>query len=163
MIQETGFSIINLREAGEVRLLFPAEIKTDDRANWQAADVSNAVKPIFYANNDGQKISIDELTLDYTRTNASVEDGIETLSSWMRPQIGDAAGAPPPPLLILTKGWQARAVLTEMSVKRSFFTKEGICVRAYLSLSFEEIKVARLDATRPRRIFTRPRIAPNPI
>jgi hypothetical protein len=158
MIQETGFSIINLREAGEVRLLFPQEIKTDDRSNWQDADVAGGLKPLFFANTEPQRISVDELMIDYTRTNASVEGEIETLRSWMRPQNNQSS---PPPLLVLTKDWQARCVLTEMNVKRSFFTKEGVCVRAYLSLSFEEIRVARAELTRPRLV--RPRIVANPI
>lgn len=151
MQQETGFSIINLRDGGgEVRLLFPEEIETSDRANWQDADVAGGVKPIFFANSETQKISIRELCIDNTRTNESVEPTIEKLRSWMRPKGRESS---PPVLQILTAGWQQRCVLTEMSVKRVFWTTGGICIRAFLTLTFEEIAGSglQIDATTTRR------------
>lgn len=136
MQENTGFSIINLRDGGEVRLLFPEEITSEDRTSWETADVAGGVKPLSFANSEPQKITINDLCMDNTRTNASTEPDIKTLRSWMR---SDERNGSPPALQIVTSGWQQRVVLSELSVKRSFFTKEGVCVRAYLSLTFDEI------------------------
>lgn len=148
MTENTGFSIINLRDGGEVRLWFPEEINTDDSANWETADVAGGTKPSSFGNSEPQQISINDLCIDNTRTNASVEPTIETLNLWMR---SDEKNGAPPDLMILTAGWQKRAVLTKLSVKRNFF-HEGVCVRAYLSLSFDALPSSgmQIEVT-PRR------------
>lgn len=149
MQENTGFSIINLRDGGEVRLLFPEEVTTDDRANWEAADIAGGVKPLLFGNSEPQQIKINELCLDHTRTNQSVEPIIEDLRSWMR--SNERAGSPPP-LQIVTAAWQQRGVLSELAVKRAFFTKEGVCIRAYLSLTFEELgSTLQIETTIRRR------------
>ncbi len=138
MRQPTGFSIINLRDGDEIDLLFPEEINTDDRTNWEEADVAGGLKPLFFANADPQKITIRELCVDHTRTNNSVEPVIETLRSWMRPKERESA---PPPLELITAGWKQKGVLSELGVKRQFWTKDGVCIRAYLDLTFNELAV----------------------
>ena len=143
MDQADGFLIINLREGGSVKLLFPNEISSDDRTNWEAAEVAGGVKPLAFANVEAQKITIEEVTLDNTRTNQSVEPTIEKLRSWMR---SSAATGSPPPLQIITTGWQQRCVLSGLTVKRAFFTKPGVCIRAYLSLTFDELQSGGLQA-----------------
>lgn len=142
MTDNTGFTIINLRDGGDVRLLFPEEITTDDRANWNAADVASGVKPLSFGNTEPQQITIDNLCIDYTRTNESVENEIETLRKWMRP---NARNGSPPDLQVITAGWQARVVLSGLNVRRNFFTKEGVCIRAYLSLTFDELPPSGLQ------------------
>ena len=150
MRQPTGFSIINLRDGDEVTLLFPEEINTDDRTNWEDADVAGGLKPLFFANVDSQKIMIRELCLDHTRTNESVEPTIEKLRSWMRPSERESS---PPPLQVLTAGWKQKCVLTDLSVKRSFWTGNGICIRAYFTFTFAELpgNSLQIDATNTRR------------
>lgn len=142
MTENDGFLIINLREGGSVKLLFPNEIGTEDKTNWEAADVTGGLKPLSFANSETQKITIQEVAVDNTRTNVSVEPTIEKLRAWMRssPKTGS-----PPPLQIITTGWQQRCVLSGLTVKRAFFTKTGICIRAYLSLTFDELQSTGLQ------------------
>lgn len=144
------FSILNLRDGGEVKLLFPEEINTDDRTNWVSVDVANSLKPLFFANTEPQKITIKNLCIDNTRTNESVEPTIEQLRSWMRPNMRDSS---PPPVQILTVGWRQRCVLSGLNVKRSFATRNGIYIRAYLDLTFDELNARGLEieATTTRR------------
>lgn len=142
MRENTGFSIINLRDGGEVRLLFPEDIKTSDRANWEAADVAGGLKPLVFGNTEPQQINIGELCIDHTRTNRSVEPTIETLREWMR--SSERHGSPPD-LQIVTTGFQQRCVLSGLEVRRAFFTTEGVCIRAYFNLTFDELKMSGLQ------------------
>lgn len=141
--ENTGFSIINLTAGGgEVKLIFPEEVNTEDRSNWESVDVANALKPLFFANIEPQKITIDKLCIDNSHSLESVEPVIAKLRNWMRVKERESA---PPVLQILTAGWQQRCVLTGMSVKRSFWTNNGICIRAYLNLTFEEYQTSGLQ------------------
>lgn len=148
--QNTAFTILNLRDGGEIKLLFPQEVNTEDRANWHDVDVAGGVKPLFFANVEPQKITISELCIDNTQTNESVEPTIEKLRSWMRPKERQSS---PPVLQILTVGWQQRCVLSGLNVKRSFATKPGVYIRAFLTLTFEEVSNAglQIDTTTTRR------------
>lgn len=150
MTPNTGFTIINLRDGGEVRLLFPGEINTEDQTNWEAADVAGGLKPLSFGNVEAQKITINDLAIDKTREGASVEPEIETLRKWMR---SNEQNGSPPALQIVTVGWQQRCVLSSLNVKRSFFTKEGVCIRAYLSLTFDELRSSglQIETTTKRR------------
>lgn len=148
MLENTGFSIINLRDGGEVRLLFPDAITTDDRTNWETADIIGGYKPLSFANIEPQKIKFDDLCVDHTRTNITVEPTIETLREWMR---SNERNGSPPPLQIITSAWQQRGVLSELSVKRAFFTKEGVCIRAYLTMTFDELQMSGLQIEPGRR------------
>jgi hypothetical protein len=136
-LQPGSVTIVNLRDGGQMKLQFPKEINTEDRANWEAADVASDLKPLSFANNDPQQITLEELVLDKTRTNASVEPEIETLRSWMRAKKGEGS---PPELLVATVGWNQKCVLTDLSVRRTFFTPDGVCIRAYLQVVFGELK-----------------------
>lgn len=136
-VEAGNLTIINLRGGGIIKLQFPKEIGTDDRSNYEAADVASDLKPLSFANAEPRRIVLDELVLDNTRTNASVEPTILTLRSWMRPKTGEGS---PPELQIVTVDFSQKCVLTELSAKRTFFTKPGVCIRAYLQLSFDELK-----------------------
>lgn len=143
MTNDAGkLTIYNLRDGGEVRLHFPEEITTSDRTNWNGADVANALKPLLFANVEPQKISLKDLCIDNTRTNESVEPTIARLRSWMR--AGGERESSPPPLQIITVGFQQRVILSELSARRQFFTTEGICIRVYLTMSFEELRGAAI-------------------
>jgi hypothetical protein len=145
-----NLTIINLRGGGAVKLQFPEEITSEDRANWNGADVANALKPLLFANVEPQKISISDLCIDNTRTNESVEPQIAKLRSWMRAGERDSS---PPPLQIITVGFQQRVVLTELRARRQFFTPVGVCVRVYLTMTFEELQSAgvQMEVTPQRR------------
>lgn len=141
MQENTGFSIVNLRDGGEVRLWFPKEIATQDRTNYEAADVAGGMKPLSFGNVEPQQITINDLCIDHTRTNRSVEPTIETLREWMR---GSEQNGAPPDLQIITVGWQSRAVLSGLDVRREFFVG-GVCVRAYFNFTFDELKTNELQ------------------
>lgn len=142
MRENTGFLIVNLRDGGEVALLFPDEINTSDRTNWEKGDVAGGLKPLSFGNAEPQTVTINDLCIDHTRTNRSVEPTIETLREWMRAEPGKGS---PPDLQLITSGWTQRGILTELSIKRNFFTPEGVCIRAYLSLTFDELPMRGLQ------------------
>lgn len=151
MSTENGnVTIINLRDGGSMKFQFPKNIKSDDRTNWESADVANGLKPLFYANSEPQRILFDDLCIDNSHTNESVEPTIIKLRSWMR---SDDRNSSPPTLQIVTSGFNQRVVLTELSIKRDFFTPAGICIRVYLSMKFEEIPSngMGIDVTPQRR------------
>lgn len=143
MATENGnVTIINLRDGGSIGFQFPENIKSDDRTNWEPYDVSNGLKPLGYANYEPQRISIDELCIDNSHTNESVEPTITKLRSWMR---NDDRNPAPPALQFVTSGFNQRVVLTELTIKRDFFTPAGICIRVYFSMTFEEIRSAGME------------------
>ena len=152
MANDAGnITIINLRDGGSVKLQFPEDITSDDRANWNGADVANALKPLLFANAEPQKVSFSDLCIDNTtKNNESVEPTIAKIRSWMRAGERDSS---PPPLQIVTVGFQQRVVLTELNTKRQFFTPEGVCIRVYLTMSFQELKSVglQMDVTPKRR------------
>jgi hypothetical protein len=136
-VEAGSLTIVNLRDGGSLKLRFPAEINTDDRTNWNSYDVAGGLKPLSFANVEPQNISFDDLVLDNSIIQESVEPTIEKLRGWMRPR-SERDGSPPQ-LQIATVGWSQRAVLTSLQVRREFFTPAGTCIRAYLQISFEEI------------------------
>lgn len=152
MANERGnITIINLRGGGSINLQFPEEIGSEDRANWNGADVANALKPLLFANDEPTKITLQNLVIDNTTTgNQSVEPTIVALRSWMRAAEGESS---PPPLQLITAGFQQRVVLSELQARREFFTPAGVCIRVYLTLTFEELKQVglQLDVTPNRR------------
>lgn len=152
MANEAGnVTIINLRDGGSLKLQFPEEIGSEDRANWNGVDVANILKPLLFANTEPQKLTLQNLVIDNsTKGNGSVEPSIAALRSWMRAKEGESS---PPPLQVITGGFQQRVVLTELNARREFFTPEGICIRVYLNLTFEELKTVglQIDVTPNRR------------
>lgn len=147
MANEAGnLTIINLRDGGSIKLQFPEEIRTEDRTNWESPGVANALKPLLFANVEPQKIDIQDLCIDNTtKSNESVEPTIAKLRSWMR--SGERSS--PPVLQLVTVGFQQKVVLTELQARRQFFTAQGVCIRVYLSMTFEELKSSglQLDVT----------------
>ena len=133
-------TIINLTGGGTfVFKRFPAEIGTEDSANWETVEVSGGTKPSFFANNEPQEISIDDVMIDNTDTNQSIEPEIEQLRDLMKPS--GSAGAPPA-LQIMTAGFKQRVVLKSLSATRNFFTPAGVAIRASLRLQFTEIQAS---------------------
>lgn len=133
--------------------IFPTEIASEDGANWEQQDTMGGVKPLMYANRNPQQITIDELWLDRTETNESVTPDIEDLRSLMREAIYGARTHPP--LLLFACGdWKQKCVLQSLSVKRQFFSKDGIPLRAQVSLTLLEVQ----EVERPARSMNTNRI-----
>ena len=140
-----GFvTILNLRDGGSIDLRFPEKIRNDDAINYEEQDVAGGVKPLDYANRNPQEIVLDNLVLDNTLTNKSVEPELQKLRKLCEtdPKHGD-----PPPLQLVTAGWDARVRLTNLSVERERHTSSGECLRARLQITFKELRKERQSLT----------------
>lgn len=139
-------TIINLRSGESLKLRFPKEIETSDETNWNDFDVAGGLKPLCFANFEPQQITIDELCLDNSHTLESVEPTIAKIRALMRIKGNESS---PPMLQIITAGIQFRAILSDLRVRREFFTPAGVCLRAFLSLTFDEMQSngLQIDAT----------------
>jgi len=132
------FVLINL-EGGEsfVFQFFPREIETHGRANWEPQDVTIGKRPIFYANTDGERISIQEVYLDRSDTNESIAPDIKALNA-LRAEV---PGLGRPPALLAAWGDESyRCVLEEVSARRTFFAPGGEPLRASVSLQLIELQ-----------------------
>ena len=138
MAIETGSLIIlNLRDGGAIRLLFPEQLESEDSANYSAVDISSGLKPLFFENREPGEIKLDDVLLDGTRGYISVEPEIEKLNKLLQP---DSQTGAPPPLQIMANSWSRRCVLVTLRVNRTFFTPQGECIRALVSLTLKEIR-----------------------
>ena len=141
LMKTDHFTLINL-EGGEsfVFQFFPREIQTSGRSNWEAQDTTIGVRPLFYANRDGERISIPEVYLDGTDDNQSIEPEIRALQALRAevPKLGR-----PPALLAAWGDEHYRCVLEEVSVTRNFFSPEGNPLRATVSLQLLELQKER--------------------
>ncbi len=136
--------IINLLTGAKIILpIFPNEIETQDSANWEEIDVTSGLKPLLYANRQPQELSFDAV-IDNTKQGNSVEPEIQKLreclmsSAELNGVVGNNNA--PPPLQIMTAGFQQRVVLKDLTVNRNFFTTAGVAIRANISLSFWELR-----------------------
>lgn len=154
------FVLVNL-ESGDTYIFqapfFPPTIQKESKANWEAQDVSAGVKPLMYANREPLRISVSELWLDGSDDNSSVGGHIEQLQAMQQEgEFGTQHHGRPPRLRIVYGDYQKTVVLESLTVEETFFTREGKCIRAKLSLTLIEIQ----PASRPRRVnTTRPRFA----
>lgn len=133
-------TIINLTGGGTfVFKRFPAEIGTEDAANWETIDVSGGTKPLFFGNNEPQEVTIEDVMIDNTDTNQSIEPELEQLRALMQPSGNSGT---PPALQIMTAGFKQRVVLKGLRIARNFFTPAGVAIRAQLGLTFTEVQAS---------------------
>jgi hypothetical protein len=120
---------------------FPKSLGIEDRANWEAADVTMGTRPLMYANREPQRISIDEVWLDSSDAGVSLTEEIEGLRSLMK----ETNQRTPPALRLICGDWQQRVVLEEMKVEEQLFDRSGNPLRARISLSFiEHVQIERV-------------------
>jgi len=144
-VKSDSFVLIKL-EGGEsfVFQLFPAEIQTTARVNWEPQDTTIGMKPIFYANRDGIRISVPEVWFDKTDTNESIAPDIDALHALRNenPRTGR------PPTLRASWGDEGyRCVLEEVTISRKMFSGDGLPLRASVSLQLLELQNEREDVT----------------
>jgi hypothetical protein len=142
-----GLFLINL-ENGDVWQFqyFPPRILREDRANWEAQDVLSSMKPLVYANNEPHRITISDTLLDFHSSDKklSVAEAIDELRSLMSPS--EFAGAPPV-LRLISGSFQKSFVLEELRVEEQMYTKDGVLLRASLSLTLVEfIRIERVTS-----------------
>ena len=95
------------------------------------------VKPLFYANREPKRITVEEVFLDRTDTGESITDDIDGLLALQHevPKLGR-----PPALLLIYGDRQQRVVLEEVTITEQWFSPEGNPQRAKLSLQLVEIQ-----------------------
>lgn len=153
-------ALVNLNSGGAwVFQFFPSSISTDDRANWEAANISTGTKPLIYANREAQRIEINDVWLDSSETDESLKQDIEGLRDLMKQSSG---GTPPPLLSFICGDWQQKVVLESLRTERQLFDRQGRTIRARVSLTLievarnEQVPVRIVDppeeATRPRTV-----------
>ncbi|MDX6692633.1 MAG: Contractile injection system tube protein [Blastocatellia bacterium] len=116
---------------------FPTGIDLESRANWNPRDTTIGVQPIDYANTAPLRITVDELLLDRSDTNISIESDLRRLLAFM---AEDSKLGRPPTLVVIWGVWQETVVLESVFIKQKLFTLEGDPVRAYLSLTLIEFQ-----------------------
>ena len=148
MMLYNGVALVNLDNDGLWLFpLFPRQINKEDRSNWPAMDVTVGTKPLMFANNEPQRITIDEAWLDADGTGGSVLGQIEGIRALMRPtELDPSTGrdSGTPPLLRLIYGdYQKTVVLEELRVEETIFDIDGSPMRARMSMIFLEF--ARIE------------------
>jgi len=132
------FVLVNLEGKGTyVFDFFPREIQSESRSNWEAQDTTIGTKPLFYGNRDPQRLTIDELWLDRTAANESIEPDITGLFDLQNedPKLGR-----PRAVLALWGDRQVRCVLENINVREQFFNKDGSPQRARVSLQLIQLQ-----------------------
>lgn len=147
--------ILNVRSGERVSLWFPERLTSSDSINFESLDVAGGAKPAFYANREAQEIELENLTIDGTGTNKSIEPLIEQILNWRET---DSRFGSPPPLQILTADSALKVVLTSASIEREFYSPEGVCLRARVSLTFTELREVRRRLSNP--VAVNPATAP---
>lgn len=130
------FSLINLAESGVFEFqFFPAKISFSDRNNWEAQNTTIGVKPLFYANREPRRITVDDVWFDNTDIGEPIL--LDDLFKLMQenPERGT-----PPPLLAVWGEHQERVVLEEIEVSEEFFNEDGGTLRARLRLTLMQIQ-----------------------
>lgn len=116
--------------------LFPEQITTSGRANWEPQEVTMGKKPLFYANTDPLRISINEVYFDYTDSNVSAAPDIDL----MRYLMTEFEGKPPGALLAIWGEREIRCVLTDLTIEETMFNDDGNPTRLKCSLELLELQ-----------------------
>lgn len=132
--------IVELHRNNSIEIPFPEKITRSNRTNWESADVAFGLKPLSYANREPEEITLENITLD---TSATTQESVETVIGKLRDLMKESGGTsdrlPPPPLVVFLADRQFRCVLTEMRISNDFYTKQNVCIRAVLTLTFQEL------------------------
>ena len=116
---------------------FPEQIRTQDRANWEQQETTIGVKPLFYANSDPMRISVQDLYLDNTDTNTSLKPDLDLLRLF-KTELEE--GGPPPPMLAIWGDHELRCVLEDLTIEQMYFSEAGNCLRAKISMELVELQ-----------------------
>jgi hypothetical protein len=118
--------------------LFPVQIQSTDRANWEAQDVTRGTKPLFYSSSEPRRISVPDLMIDGSRTGETINDQIDALRE-LKNELPNTGA--PPALLSVYGERQQRCVLEEVVVTEIFpFTAGGDPMRARVNLQLVELQ-----------------------
>lgn len=115
---------------------FPAQIRLGSRSNWDPQNTTIGTRPLFYANGDPMKISVDDLIIDEHDSGISIKPTIDLLLL-MKTEEEDG---PPPALLAQFGDWTFRCVLESVDVRMIAFNNDGQCTRAEISIELLELQ-----------------------
>jgi hypothetical protein len=177
MSQKGNFALIPLAvDLPEIVFdYFPREIAKNSIANWESQNVTIGVKPLFYANREPMRLTVDELLIDKTDTNESIRPELDALQAlqeeWINARSDNGALAThgnrnfpdlgrPPLLLVIYGNFQGRFVLTELTIKEVLFTPDGNPLRAFVSLTLLEVQQRERTRVRFRDPFDEPEHLP---
>lgn len=116
---------------------FPEQIDLNHASNWEPQDTTIGKRPLFYANREPVAISVRDIILDNTETDASLKDTLDTLGLFQE-ELAD--GRPPSPLLAVWGDHSIRCVLIEINEEQIMFNAAGDCTRAKIGLELLEIQ-----------------------
>ena len=116
---------------------FPENITITERANWNPQEVTQGVKPLFYANTEPTRISIREIYLDETQTGISLKPDLDLLRLF-KTELEE--GGPPPPMLAMWGDERLRCVMTDLLIEQILFDANGNCTRARLAIELLELQ-----------------------
>lgn len=122
---------------------FPSPVSTAGRANWNAADVTQGAKPLFYFNREPHRLTVGGLVLDNTDTGESLTPQIRELFALLE----EAERGTPPLLLAAWGDRQLRCVLEELNIDEEFFDEGGEPLRARVGLSLVEVQGQRTSTS----------------
>jgi hypothetical protein len=144
--QRGNFSLTNVHN-GDTCLFqyFPTGINLESRVNWSAQDTTIGVKPLSYSNAEPLRVTIDELLIDRSVTNESIEQDIKRLLRFQK----ETKEGRPPTLYVVWGNWQEVVVLEEVNIKQTFFTSDGDPIRAYLSITLLEMQDVGTNTSEP--------------
>ena len=117
---------------------FPNEVKSVDRSNWEAQEVTIGTKPLFYQNREPQVLTFSELYFDTTDSNITLTETLNSLRSFSMDEVDDHGA--PPSLLAVWGDNKLRCVLHDLTIEQIYFTPDGLPTRARLSLELTEIQ-----------------------
>ena len=141
---EAGMALINLENQGAfVFQFFPANLRTQDRANWQPQETTVGVKPLLYGNREPRRIEVPELYLDNTDTNESLTEQIKELRGLME----ETDKGTPPALLAVWGDRNERCVLEELSIEEQFFNADGEPTRVRINLGLIQLQPEFSEST----------------
>lgn len=141
MAQLGQFVLVNLEGPGSfVFDFFPAEIQTSRRAAWEPQEVTIGTKPLFYGNRDPKRIVVNEVWLDRTALNESIEPEIRALFALQDeiPKLGR-----PPALQAIWGDRSERCILEEVVINEQWFSPKGEPQRATVTLHLLELQPER--------------------
>ena len=136
--QDTNFQLFDIESDFAFEFpIFPEQIRTQGRANWDPQETTSGTKPLFYGNTEPLVINIDEAVIDYAIENVSAVPDIDLLRK-MQTEVEQ--GGPPPALVAMWGDRQIRCVLTTLSIREEMFTTQGNPTRLRISLELVELQ-----------------------
>lgn len=117
--------------------IFPEQIRTSGRANWEPQETTSGTKPLFYGNTDPLVINIDEAVIDYAIENVSAASDVDLLRMM---HSEPEQGGPPPALVAMWGDRKIRCVMTNLHIREEMFNSRGNPTRLRVTMELTELQ-----------------------